>query len=180
MKGIVFTEFLEMVEDKFGFDVADKIVTEADLPSGGVYTGVGTYDHGEMVSLVVNLGKETNTEIPALLNVFGNHLFGQFTKGYKQFFNDVPDALSFLERIENYIHVEVLKLYPGAELPRFDIERVSPNKLVMHYTSDRKMGDLAEGLIQGAVSYFNEDITIVREDVTDDGGDVIFTLSRNA
>ena len=38
MKGVVFTEFLEMVEDIFSPDIADQIVEEADLPSGGVYT----------------------------------------------------------------------------------------------------------------------------------------------
>ena len=178
MKGMVFTEFLEMVEDKFGFDVADKIVSDADLPSGGVYTGVGTYDHGEMVSLVINLGKETNTEIPVLLNVFGSHLFGQFTKGYQNFFEGVDDALDFLEGIEDYIHVEVKKLYPKAELPKFDIERIDKNTLKMHYTSARKMGDLAQGLLEGAINYFKEEIRVQREDVSGDGGDIIFTLTR--
>ena len=47
MKGVVFTEFIEMVEDKFSADIADQIIEEADLPSGGVYTSVGTYDHAE-------------------------------------------------------------------------------------------------------------------------------------
>jgi len=57
MKGMVFTEFLEMVEDQFGFTMADKIISEAELASGGVYTSVGTYHHQEMVALVVNLSK---------------------------------------------------------------------------------------------------------------------------
>ncbi|MEL7340130.1 MAG: heme NO-binding domain-containing protein, partial [Bacteroidota bacterium] len=55
MKGIVFTEFLEMVEDTFGFETADNIVSQAELPSGGVYTAVGTYPALEMVSLVGKL-----------------------------------------------------------------------------------------------------------------------------
>ncbi|MBT8311465.1 MAG: hypothetical protein HKP23_01335, partial [Flavobacteriaceae bacterium] len=38
MKGIVFTEFLEMVEDKFGLEVVDTIIEKAELPSEGVYT----------------------------------------------------------------------------------------------------------------------------------------------
>ncbi len=53
MKGIVFTEFLEMVEEKFSPELADRIVEEAELPSGGVYTTVGTYNHGEMIKLVI-------------------------------------------------------------------------------------------------------------------------------
>ena len=35
MKGIVFTEFLEMVEEKYGYEVVDQIIEESKLPSGG-------------------------------------------------------------------------------------------------------------------------------------------------
>ena len=46
MKGVIFTEFLEMVESHFSPEMADRIITAARLPSGGAYTAVGTYDHG--------------------------------------------------------------------------------------------------------------------------------------
>ena len=52
MKGIVFTEFLEMVEDRFSLDMVDDLIDDCDLPSGGVYTAVGTYSHEEIVALV--------------------------------------------------------------------------------------------------------------------------------
>ena len=51
MKGIVFTEFLDLVEAKFGYEVVDHIIQESKLPNEGAYTGVGTYPHGEMVAL---------------------------------------------------------------------------------------------------------------------------------
>jgi Haem-NO-binding len=53
MKGVVFTEFIEMVEDRFSPEMADRIIERAKLPSGGAYTTVGTYDHGEMIQLVL-------------------------------------------------------------------------------------------------------------------------------
>ena len=59
MKGIVFTEFLEMVESKYSADVVDEILDDGTLPSGGIYTSVGTYDHGEMISLLSALGRHT-------------------------------------------------------------------------------------------------------------------------
>jgi hypothetical protein len=52
MKGVVFTEFLEMVEGRFGLAMADRIIEAAQLPSSGAYTAVGTYDYTEMVHLV--------------------------------------------------------------------------------------------------------------------------------
>lgn len=40
MKGIVFTEFLEMVESHHSADMVDDIIDAARLVSGGIYTAV--------------------------------------------------------------------------------------------------------------------------------------------
>jgi len=44
MKGIVFTEFLELVENKFGLEMLDAIIEASNLESEGVYTRIGTYN----------------------------------------------------------------------------------------------------------------------------------------
>ena len=53
MKGIVFSEFMDLVEEKFGWETIDELIESTNLPSGGSYTAVGTYPHSEIVSLVV-------------------------------------------------------------------------------------------------------------------------------
>jgi len=165
MKGVVFTEFLEMVEDHFSPDIADQIIEASDLPSGGVYTAVGTYDHAEIVALVQNLSAETKLGIDELLHTFGKHLFGRFVEGYPGFFEGEQDAFTFLKSVEEYIHVEVKKLYPDAELPSVIASLESPNHLKIVYRSDRNMGDLAHGLIEGCIKHFEEPIDIRRSDV---------------
>lgn len=178
MKGIVFTEFLEMVEEKFGFLVADQIVQQSSLPSGGTYTAVGTYPHAEMVTLVVSLSKAIEVEVPVLLKTFGKHLFPRFAQGYGQFFAEVTDPFVFLESLENYIHVEVKKLYPDAELPSFESHSPAPNTLVMEYRSERGMADFAEGLLEGCFEHFNQPVSISREDLEPGGSNTKFTLIR--
>mmetsp|Transcript_28494 Transcript_28494/g.43815 ORF Transcript_28494/g.43815 Transcript_28494/m.43815 type:complete len:180 (-) Transcript_28494:1104-1643(-) len=178
MKGLVFTEFLEMVEDKFRFEVADKIIESSDLPSGGVYTAVGTYEHSEMVQLVTHLSSESGLTVPQLLKAYGNHLFTRFAAGYEVFFKDVSDGFVFLEQIDGYIHVEVRKLYPDAELPSFETKRISDNQLEMIYTSERRMGDFAEGLIEGCATHFNEDYDIQSEKVEESGKVIRFNITR--
>jgi len=178
MKGIVFTEFFEMVEEKFGFEMSNQLVEETNLDSNGVYTAVGTYSHHEIVALVVKLSEKTGMEVPKLLNVFGHHLFTVFVNAYKQFFVGVNTCFEFFKNIDQYIHVEVLKLYPDAELPKFEIEEESENKLVMVYTSARKMSELAVGLMEAAAKYFNEDISISKELLTPDGESVRFILTK--
>ena len=169
MKGVVFTEFLEMVESNFSPVVADRIVEQSDLPSGGVYTAVGTYDHGEMVSLVNQLSSETGTPIPELLQRFGHYLFGRFVEGYPDSFVGWKGSLDFLSSVHDHIHVEVRKLYPNAELPSLRCERPEPNRLVMIYRSERGLADLAEGLTRACVEYFGDSVTLSREDLS--GGD---------
>jgi len=178
MKGVVFTEFLEMVSSMFGEDMADDIIDDSNLPSGGAYTQVGTYDHTEIVALVSALSVRTETPVPTLLKVYGKHLFGRFSALYPVFFETPQTAFDFLSGIENYIHVEVRKLYPDAELPTFDIARDGNNKLTMIYRSGRHFEDLAEGLIEGCLEYYKEDCLIEREDETTEGAGSVFTITK--
>ena len=81
MKGIVFTEFLEMVDEKFGLEVTeDLIASSKTLSTGGSYTNVGTYPHGELVGMVVLLSEKTGIEIKDLLVAFGEYLFVVLSK----------------------------------------------------------------------------------------------------
>jgi hypothetical protein len=180
MKGIVFTEFVEMVETRFSPEMADDLLDTTPLESGGAYTAVGTYDHRELVAMVLNLSERTGVPVPALVKTFGQHLFGRFHILYPVFFEGVSDALEFLSRIEDVIHVEVRKLYPDAELPRFDISRPAHDQLVMIYRSDRHMGDLAEGMIEACIEHYGEPVTLVREVVPDDASAIRFALKKVA
>lgn len=176
MKGIVFSEFIEMVEDVFSPEVADKIIEEADLPSGGAYTAVGTYDHQEILSLVTNLSNETGMSIPDLVRTFGTHLASRFTALYPSFFEGTSGTFNFLETIENHVHVEVLKLYPDAELPTFTTVNDDGVNMTMIYKSRRPFADLAEGLIRGCATHFGDDISIERDDSKE--GDTFVTVFK--
>ncbi len=178
MKGIVFTEFLEMVDDKFGLDVTESIVTQANLPSGGAYTSVGTYSHSEIVALVIELSKASGLEVPVLIKVFGEHLLGRFVVLFPDFFAGITDVTEFLSGVDGYIHVEVRKLYPDATLPKISTHWQDDEHFVVDYQSDRMMGDLAEGLIGGAIAHFGKPYDCVRTDLDNKGAAqcVKFTL----
>lgn len=179
MKGIVFSEFIELVEEYFSPEIADQMIESAKLPSGGAYTSVGTYDHHEMVALLVQLSALTSTSIPDLLRVFGRHLFGRFATLYPMFFEGIDSSFDFLSRLDDYIHVEVRKLYPDADLPKFLYQRLDEDTLRMEYQSTRALGDLAEGLIQGCIQHYGERIEVTRDD-HDGGQQVFFTLRKTA
>ena len=166
MKGIVFTEFVDMVAARFSADMVDDIIEDAALPSGGAYTAVGTYDHAELVAMVAALSRRSGVPVPELVRAFGRHMFGRFHAGYPAFFEGISGALPFLAGIEDVIHAEVLKLYPDAQLPRFECTQL-PNGLAMVYRSPRHFDDLALGLIEGAVAHWGGGYAIAREPFED-------------
>lgn len=178
MKGIVFTEFIDMVEAKFGFDMMDDIIESSNLPSGGIYTAVGTYDHSEMVQLVVGLSQRTEIPVGELLKIYGKHLFGVLMKSYAHFFPNIHSAFDLFEQIDTHIHVEVLKLYPDAELPKFDTKRIDNNTIEMLYQSERKMADFADGLIEAALEYYNETANVKIVNLNESGSIVKFIISK--
>jgi Haem-NO-binding len=176
MKGIVFTELLDMVGQMKSEDFVDELIETCDLASGGSYTAVGTYPHQEAVTIVMRLSEMTGSPPGDLLRIFGNHLFGRFAVLYPVFFESVDNAIDFLAQIEDVIHVEVRKLYPDAELPSFDAYRPEDGKLDLTYRSDRHMGDLAEGLISGCVAHFGIPHSVERSDAAD--GSILFRVTR--
>lgn len=178
MKGIVFTEFFEMVEEKFGYDVVDDIIDNSDLASGGIYTSIGTYHHSEIVQLLTNLSDKVQIEPGILLKAFGEYLFDTFLKSYPQFFDAHDNAFGFLDSIDRHIHVEVQKLYPEATLPKFDTQIDDQNRMVMIYSSERKMAALAEGLIEKSMAHYKTPSKIIKENIKSDGSEVRFIIEK--
>jgi hypothetical protein len=179
MKGVVFTEFLNLVEDKYGYETVDTIIEETDLPSKGAYTAVGTYPHSEMVQLVSKLSQKTDVPVASLLKLYGKHLFGVFGQSYGHFLQNITSSFQLFSSIENYIHVEVKKLYPDAELPTFESTQIDDSTLELIYRSERRMADFAEGLIEAALAHFNENGSVERSNIEKDGSVVRFIIKKS-
>jgi hypothetical protein len=178
MKGMVFTEFLDMVERAWSPDLADQLIDSALSPTGGAYTAVGTYDHRELVRMVQALAVQTSIPVPELLRRFGHHLAKTFASRFPGFFNAQPTLFDFLASIDAVIHVEVLKLYPDAELPSFKVEHRSDEAMTLSYRSTRHMSPLALGLIEGAALRYGQPVQIDQSAHAD--GAVMFKLTQKA
>jgi hypothetical protein len=179
MKGIVFTEFLELVEEKFGLEVVDEIIEKSQLKSQGIYTAIGTYEFSEMLQLLNHLSDNTGISIDNLLLVYGEHLFSVLDKSYPSLMASYNDPIEMLSSIENHIHVEVKKIYPDAELPTFETIEKSENVLIMIYKSSRAMHHFGLGLMNKTFEHFNSSATIVLEKIKEDGTEVKFIITKN-
>ncbi len=178
MKGIVFTEFLEMVEQEFGLEVVDKIITASKLKSEGVYTSVGTYDFFEMQELLTNLSVETGIPVNDLIYAYGLYFFHVLTKHHRDIFSLYNSPIEMLASIENHIHVQVRKIYPGAELPTFKIINQEKDFLEMMYFSERSMYTFAKALMEKTFEHYHKNCIIDMEMIREDGSQVRFKIYK--
>jgi hypothetical protein len=178
MKGIVFTEFLDLVEDKFGIEMVDKIISQSNLESGGAYTSVGTYSFSEMLQLVTNLSGNTGVSTDDLLLVYAEHFFSVIETSYPGLLATYKDPIEMLASIEDHIHVEVQKIYPDAELPTFIVEEKTENSIIMVYKSSRAMHHFGLGLMNKTFEHFKTKASIVLEKIKEDGTEVRFIVNK--
>jgi hypothetical protein len=178
MKGIVFTEFIEMVEQQFGLSVVDEMLQHADSKTNGSYTAVGTYPHSELANMIVYLHHQTKISVSDLMRTYGRYLFGQLAKNYPALLADVTSAFDLIENLETIIHVEVKKLYPDSNPPLFVTESRTDNQLIVTYHSSRSMSDVAEGLINGCGDYYNESYVIQQEALNEAKSIVRFIINK--
>ncbi len=179
MKGIVFTEFLELVEDKFGIEYVDDIISKSNLESEGVYTAIGTYKFSEMVQLLSHLSEKTQLSINDLLYTYGLHFFSVLQNSYNGIIEQYKQPIDLLNAIENHIHVEVRKIYPDAELPTFDVSHKDASRITMLYTSSRGMYSFAKGLIESTFKHYGQEATIEITKLNDAGTEVKFEIQQH-
>ncbi len=176
MKGIVFTEFVEMIETRFGMEVVDRIIEDSNLPSGGSYTSVGTYEFAELVSLIDNLSKQINVPFHDLVYEYGMYFFKYLQKSYPAIFEMYKNAPDFLNAVESHIHVQVRKIYPDAELPSFDVIADQPDHMEMIYSSERGLYKFAQALMEKTFEHYKEKAQIEYVKMNDQGTKVKFII----
>lgn len=178
MKGIIFTEFLDLVEEKFGLEMVDKIINQSDLDSGGVYTSVGTYEFSEMLQLITHLSANTDISVDDLLMVYSEHLFAVLIKSHPDLVSHYEGPMDLLASIENHIHVEVQKIYPDAQLPTFELEERTENRMVLIYKSDKALYVLGKGLMLETFKLFKVPAKIDIEKLNEEGTEVRFIINQ--
>ena len=158
MKGIVFQLLQSAVEDEHGADSWDAVLERSG--AAGVYTSLGSYPDAELFAIVEAASQLTGTPVTTLLRWFGVRAASMFASRYPVFFEKHSETSSFLSSLNDVIHAEVKKLYPGAEVPSFDFASEGPGHLLVVYWSKKQLCALAEGLIEGSATHFGERVSI--------------------
>lgn len=154
MKGIIFNLVEEVVRDRFGEDTWDDLLDAAGLD--GAYTSLGSYPDEELLRLVGAASEALGLPPADVVRTLGEAAIPLLATRYPFFFEPHTSTKSFLLTLNDIIHPEVRKLYPGADVPTFGFEESSDDTLVLRYHSERKLCALAEGFVLGAAAHFGE------------------------
>ena len=179
MKGLIFTEFLDLVEQKFGLEMVDRIIEASDLKSEGIYTSVGTYEFSELLQLLNHLSITTQTPTDDLLLVYAEHLFAVLVNAHPDLVRNYNHPMDLIASIENHIHVEVQKIYPDAQLPTFELVERTNDRMELIYKSDKGLYVLGKGLMIETFKLFKVPVDISYEKLNAEGTKVRFVILIN-
>jgi hypothetical protein len=167
MKGIIFNVAEEVVSAAHGVEVWEAVLERAGLP--GSYTSLGSYPDDDLHRLIA-AGSDVLDVPPAdVLRAIGFGAMPLLAARYPDFFTGHVTARSFVLTLNDIIHPEVAKLYPGVDVPEFDFDDSDPNDLVITYRSARRLCALAEGFLLGAAAQYGEHARLYQERCMHDG-----------
>ncbi|MBX7455866.1 heme NO-binding domain-containing protein [Mycolicibacterium sp. 3033] len=157
MKGVLFNIVEDAVSQQWGARMWDDLLLDCDLE--GAYTALGNYPDAELVALAGAAAARLGRSPDDVLRMLGQLAFEPLLSRYRGP-EEPPDSVrSFLPTVNDLIHPAVLKLYPGASVPRF-VLRDEGDRLELDYVSVRSMCMLAEGLVLGLAEHYGEHVTV--------------------
>lgn len=169
MKGVIFNLLEDVVVSAFGDRSWDGLLDDARLD--GIYTSLGSYDDQEMMRLVAAAGTVLNLPDDQVLRWFGRSAIPDMAVRWPEFFTAHRQTVPFLRTVNDAIHPEVRKLYPGAHCPHFTFTAPENGSLLMGYRSPRRLCGLAHGFILGAGDFYGEALTVTHEQCMHQGAE---------
>jgi hypothetical protein len=159
LKGVVFILVEEFVTEQFGDEAWDALLDDAGLD--GVWTTLESYPDEQLGMLVEAAALRFDLPAQQVQRLVGQGTFSGLAAQHPELLADHVSCRTVLLDLNGIIHPEVMKLYPGAEVPWFEVTEQADGLLHLYYRSQRALGPLAEGLVVGAGAYFDETVELL-------------------
>jgi hypothetical protein len=158
MKGIVFNLLEDVVVGAHGEETWERLLDAARLD--GVYTSLGNYPDADLCALIGAASEAFAQPTHDVMRWFGRGALPLLAERYPTLFASHADARAFVLTLNEIIHPEVRKLYPGATTPTFAFDASDPDRLALEYRSSRRLCAFAEGLLLGAGDHYGQALAI--------------------
>jgi len=169
VKGVIFNLLEEIIRREHGEAAWDDLLEAAGLD--GAYTSLGSYPDAHLGALVGAASVKLGYPPDEVIRWFGRQALPLLARRYARFFDGHRSTLPFLLTLNDVIHTEVRKIYPGAEVPVFTFDVSTADRLVMGYRSSRRLCALAHGFIEAAAAHYGEAVVIEQTECMHRGDD---------
>ncbi|SMF63187.1 heme NO-binding domain-containing protein [Pseudobacteriovorax antillogorgiicola] len=171
MKGIVFNLLESFLTEVAGEDAYEDIFDTCNFKTQEPFVGPGTYPDEDFLELVVKACEALNINPEDAQKKFGEFCFDKLVGAHPDFVKEGMTVKEFILSIDQIIHVEVRKLYPGAVTPTFVYhDSGDDSTLEIDYSSPRNLCFFMEGLLQGCGKYFNKGLSFKQTSCVHRGG----------
>lgn len=168
MHGVIFTNFSELVIEKWGMETWNQLLEKTQPENQGAYVGTEQYQDAEMVDLVVALSEVSGVAVEDLLFAYGQYLYSKLANWAPSALEKINGFESMLLNIDSIIHAEVRRLYPNAYVPEILTEK-HEDGIKLIYTSKRRLTKVMEGLIHGGADFYGEKCEVIAMPEQDQG-----------
>lgn len=154
MKGVVLQLLGRCARDAFGEEVWRQAL--ADAGAVEPFDPQRTYPDAEFNAVVETLAKGRGISTDDAQRWFGESAIAHFHAMAPGMFDKHQDSWSFLLTLNDIIHPQVRRDYPGASAPDFGFDANDAGELVLTYHSERRMCAFAEGLILASMRHYGD------------------------
>ena len=163
MLGIILRELKKYVEAKLGKPAWRELLQAAGL-DGKVYLPLVEYPDSELVGLATNAASKAGVTLGAALEEFGEFIVPDLFQSYRSIINPSWKTLDLIENTEKMIHSAVRLRDLNAKPPALEVVRTGPDSVEVKYRSDRKMCEVAKGIIRGVARQYGERVALAEPD----------------
>ncbi len=159
MHGLIFVELKKFVVSKFDEKTWETLLEKAGLKHQ-LYLASTVYPDQDAIALVSTACQMTGLKPNVVLEDFGEFILPDLIEQYKFLVKPEWKLLDFLQNTEETIH-KIMRFHKGVTPPRLGAHRIEENKLLISYSSQRRMCALLKGMVRGSAKYYKEQITMI-------------------
>jgi hypothetical protein len=168
MKGLFFTELIELLEADYGLAVVDRVIRAAVPPTDGAYTSMGNYDAEEFFGLINAFSAEMDQPVSTIQRSFGRHFMRCLMVRNHKLVGTYSSAIKAIKDVNKLIRAARI-LPPDATLPdvTFSEEGESIWQLTIHLPL--QVRDMVLGALEACIARYEEPLIVSRTDIEVNG-----------
>jgi hypothetical protein len=160
MKGTILKCLQEMVENRFGKQEWQAILSDAGFKGPQLFSLSADIDEGKALALFASTARVLEIGAGEAADAFGEYWVNDYaSRVYQSIYARYKSAREFLLAMDG-VHVMVTESVENARPPRFDFEMQGEKTLIVTYKSKRGLIDLYIGLARGVGKRFNTPLEI--------------------